>query len=171
MERNAEENIVKNSDTEELENLTETYEAAEDSADQNSSTGLELNISVLNERGETYTSLSDLYSISVYTDRVMKTAAAFQEEKAEKEKQMQNSIFIYKESKDNKDEELTGKLFTASFHQSRKIDYVPEEDQNIFIYISAGVLLSVVFALLMVRYGNRRKRKRIEWNSENSYES
>lgn len=139
---------------------------------ENTGTGeaLQLDVSVLNERGETYTSLMDLYSIAVFTDQMQERQGVLKQEKDSQEKQLQESVWDGSETVQNEDDGLQDKLFTAAFTTNKKISYEQEQAQNYLYYIGGGILLVIIVLGLMIRYINTRKKKRKEYEGENVYE-
>ena len=121
---------------------------------------------VLKDRGTTYTSLSDLYQVSVFTNDMVEQTKGIQDEKSEQEHKVQESIFINKEVTNKQEVPLKERLFVTMAGMTKKQDYREAEKVGSSYFMVVVVFISVLFGAVLYRYSYIRKKKRLEYAKE-----
>ena len=80
-------------------------------AQENTETDLNLNTDIVHNRGTTYTSLSELYGVQLFTDLRLEEQQGYETKLNLKEKNVHNNIFVNKLVTKDADQETKGTLF------------------------------------------------------------
>lgn len=136
----------------------------------------ELNIdpdSLKNSESESYMSVSDMYGIELFTDKVEKTKQEVSSKQQENRKALCNSIFLSADNaKSIRNKEFSQKIETYNlFSQSnmqKKIEYEKYDDNNIKIMTVSVITFLCILTGVLTRlyYINKRREeeKRGEYN-------
>lgn len=124
------------------------------------SSRLELNMSVLNNRKESYLSLGDLYGIEIFTDAVLNREMQLKFEQFEKVELLRNKLFIKEVTAETDNKQLQEFLFTTKTDALKKAEYISaKKDYSNFFY--AGITLSIaLFTFVLIKYNHYRKKMR-----------
>ncbi len=130
----------------------ETYDSTEEQQD------LELNTDIIRNRTETYTSLSDLYNIHLFTNQRVADNESRRQKEAEEEREMSEQIFVSGKIEDNTDKAILGELFAEPLTIKKNQNY----DENIMagnsVPVIGAIVIVIVFAVITVRYFKKNKR-------------
>ncbi len=130
----------------------ETYDSTEEQQD------LELNTDIIRNRTETYTSLSDLYNIHLFTNQRVADNESRRQKEAEEEREMSEQIFVSGKIEDNTDKAILGELFAEPLTIKKNQNY----DGNIMagnsVPVIGAIVIVIVFAVITVRYFKKNKR-------------
>lgn len=142
------------------------YEEQEELTQQDSQSDLDLNTEIVHNRKETYTSLSDLYGIQLFTDQRMEENRQYQEKIEQKEKGVTESIFINKTFMQNVDQQTINKLFAEPLSITKNQDYTNNTMAKNGFFIAGSIIIIGVFIAMTARYFKKRKQMRnMEENS------
>lgn len=133
-------------------------EASESASSQDSS-AITLDPSVLHEKDDTYSSLTDENAISLFTDEYENNVEMVRENKLSEEQKLQESLFTADiHIQESADQELKDSLFLSSTQPLKKQDYVPPIDYSFLGY--AGIALAFMIGVVIaVSFFDRKKRK------------
>lgn len=123
----------------------------------NDADDINLNMDVLNKNNETYTSITDLYNVHIFTDSDMEKFLKSGEERETYYTDIRKSIFL---TDICESDEIENKLFTSRLSLSKKQIVADKEDTfNKSIYL-VGIMLCILFILGIVRYNIYRAIRR-----------
>lgn len=122
---------------------------------------IQIDPSVLNERSNTYSSLTDINGIDVFTDKYEEQVKGYNENAKEAFGELKNKIFIEQMSdEDSQQEEVKAQLFINTQGY-----IIKEEVQNEVLTNGLAVpiigIMTVIFVLFMVSYFGKRKSRKL----------
>lgn len=130
----------------------ETFGSSEEQQD------LELNTDIIRNRTETYTSLSDLYHIQLFTNQRVADNQARKEQETKTEHQMTEQIFVSGKIEDSTDKKMIEELFAEPFTIKKNQNY----DGNIVarnkVPIIGAAVIVIIFVIVTVKYFKKNKR-------------
>lgn len=132
---------------------------------------IEINPSVLKERSETYSSLTDVNGADVFTDGYGKLVEEYQQREQQRYSGTAKAVFAEKtEAEPNAEEAVRNQLFMES--DAQVIQTVPQGSSKIDTRVLPFIgILFVISILLMVHYFKNRKGKwEKDVNNTYSYE-
>lgn len=125
-------------------------------------TGVNLDIEVLKDQKETYSSITDMYNIPIFTDEYKENLDNDKELRKKEENIIINNIFKHK-SYDKKDSKIAIREESEKyqlFYKESNLSYVKEEQERNhnykFIIFFLAILLSSLTFILTKRYYKRK---------------
>lgn len=114
--------------------------------------------SVLNERSESYSSLTDIYGVEVFTDEFTETAEHYQQEQLEKYRKVEEEIFLqFSNTKTDPYSLVKANLF---MDDNRIVKEVPPEGKSeVIAAIPVTIVICIITFLLLLQYIEKRRRK------------
>lgn len=123
---------------------------------------IELNPKAVKGRQDTYSSLTDLHGISVFTDEFHNQMEAAERQREMEEEELQQSFFVNEVNiLQDKDEQLLSQMFTGQQETVLKPDYTKNANKISGIEI-AMVFIAVfaVTAMYLFLFGDKKLAKR-----------
>lgn len=127
---------------------------------EDTSTDLNLNTDIVHNRTTTYTSLSELYGVQLFTDKRLLDKQNYEANMNLKEKNVADSIFINKLATKDIDNEIIGVLFQEPLVIVKKQDYSENTTTSRGIFIVGAVIISAIFIIILTRYIKSQKKHR-----------
>lgn len=132
---------------------------------------IEINPSVLEERSETYTSLTDVNGADVFTDRYGEKVAEYQQQKQESYDSAAEAVF--KEMmrlEPDEEEAVRGQLFMETSGQVMQNSLSSSKAGDTVLLPFIGILMVISTVLLLHYLKNRRGKWEKDVNNTYSYE-
>lgn len=132
---------------------------------------IEINPSVLEERSETYTSLTDVNGADVFTDRYGEKVAEYQQQKQESYDSAAEAVF--KEMmrlEPDEEEAVRGQLFMETSGQVMQNSPSSSKAGDTVLLPFIGILMVISTVLLLHYLKNRRGKWEKDVNNTYSYE-
>lgn len=150
------------------ENNTEQQDTQQDTQQENTETDLNLNTDIVHNRTTTYTSLSELYGVQLFTNKRMEEKQSYEENLNLKEKDVAESIFVDKSVTKDVDREVANKVFREPLVIVRQQEYTGAATASRRMFAAGAIFISVIFMILLIRYLKPGKKKKA--TEETSYE-
>lgn len=131
---------------------------------------LMLNPEVIKERSTSYSSLTDLYEVPIFTNQFEKTIEDYQEKSSERNSTLYQTVFTLEDWK-AKDTNLQLQEYLFVGNESKKVMEQTNADENngTSIYIKSGSILVIGFlVILFYRYKKRNVRRREKEHADNN---
>lgn len=131
----------------------------------NETNDIELNMETLSRNSGTYTSLTDLYSVHIFTDADMQKFEAKEKEESSYYNHANQLIFLGKKQKEKFVIQDTLFLDEISFSKKQEVlDNASKANEGVLFIV---ILAAIVFVLGMIRYNIYRAIRRKN-NADNS---
>ncbi|MDD3139130.1 MAG: hypothetical protein PHX08_09180 [Lachnospiraceae bacterium] len=124
--------------------------------------GLEFDAETVQNQGDTYSSLTDINGVPVFTEEFTERIKTEQRGQAEKEKELSQEVFV---EPMNRQKNSTDMLFMGTTQQVLKEEETTAHAENSLWYPLFGVWM-LVFLAAMIWYCQRRNRKTEEKKKE-----
>lgn len=146
-----------------------SYENQEEVTGQDTQqSDLDLNSDIIRNRTETYTSLSDLYDVQLFTDQRVEENQQYRERKEKEEKKVTDGVFINQTAAADVDAQRITELFAEPLVIKKNQDYTGNTAAKTGFFIGGAVLIILVFVVMITGYFKKKKQtKEVE---ENGYE-
>lgn len=151
-----------------MSEIQENNTEQQDTQQENTETDLNLNTDIVHNRTTTYTSLSELYGVQLFTNRRMEEKQSYEENLNLKEKNVAESIFVDKSATKDVDREVTNKMFQEPLVIARQQEYTGAATASRGMFAAGAILISVIFMIVLIRYLKPGKKKKT--TEETSYE-
>lgn len=143
-------------------------ETQQDTEQENTETDLNLNTDIIHNRTTTYTSLSELYGVQLFTNQRLEEKQSYEESLNLKEKNVAESIFVDKSATKDVDREVTEKMFQEPLVIAKQQEYTGAATASRGMFAAGAILISVIFIFFLIRYLKPGKKKKT--TEETSYE-
>lgn len=143
-------------------------ETQQDTEQENTETDLNLNTDIIHNRTTTYTSLSELYGVQLFTNQRLEEKQSYEESLNLKEKNVAESIFVDKSATKDVDREVTEKMFQEPLVIAKQQEYTGAAAASRGMFAAGAILISVIFIFFLIRYLKPGKKKKT--TEETSYE-
>ena len=117
---------------------------------------LELDLSVLDQQGETYSSVTDLSGVPVFTIEFQNRVNKEQRKQNAEEAALEEQVFVLEPEEKSEDELLTGLFQVENTQVIRGEAGEPETTDSLYPALGA---CAVIFALFLIFYWRRRTEK------------
>ncbi|MCI5740522.1 MAG: hypothetical protein SO445_10830 [Lachnospiraceae bacterium] len=146
-----------------------SYENQEEVTGQDTQqSDLDLNPDIIRNRTETYTSLSDLYDVQLFTDQRVEENRQHRERKEKEEKKVTDGVFINQTAAADVDAQRITELFAEPLVIKKNQDYTGNTAAKTGFFIGGAVLIILVFVVMITGYF--KKKKQTKEAEENGYE-
>lgn len=138
---------------------------------ESNDTDLELNTDIVHNRTTTYTSLSELYGVQLFTNQRLEEKRSYEADINLKERNVEESIFVNKSATKDIDRQVTRELFQEPLVIAKQQDYTGTTTASRGIFVAGAVLISIIFAMVFTNYlkPGKKKKKKITEEISNEY--
>lgn len=150
-----------------MEKINET-----EKADENDNSNIEFDTSVLQQKNEIYSSLTDTYGIDLFTDQYEANIQNVHLKEANAYQKIEDRLFEMDfESKKDEYEKIQDQLFLYTGSEIKK-EEVKRTDNNIWSVTIAitGIMLMLFFLIYFLIFNKRNKRRDEDAVNNNTYE-
>lgn len=141
-------------------NTEEENTSSQQIIEQAAETDLNLNTDVIHNRTTTYTSLSELYGVQLFTNQRFAEKQNYENSINLKEKNVLESIFVDKSATKDMDSEITKGLFQKPLVIAKQQGYTEKTGAFNGGFAAGAMLLTIIFVVVLARYlkqGNKKK--------------
>lgn len=130
--------------------------------------------SLKNSNNDTYTSITDIYKINLFTEKIIVQKEKLEIEEKNNLEEINNSIFLDIKSKDDSNKEQFEKqveaynLFAVPKAEI-KMEYVEDKNNSEFLSISIIIILCILTGIVTRKYYKYRRKKEEDTSECNSY--
>lgn len=130
--------------------------------------------SLKNKNNNTYTSITDIYKINLFTEKIIEQKEKLEIQKENNLEEINNSIFLDIKSKDDSNKEQfekqveTYNLFAVPKAEI-KMEYIEDKNNSEFISISIIIILCILTAIVTRKYYKYRRKKEEDTSEYNGY--
>lgn|GEM_PF-1092100 len=121
-------------------------------------TDLKFDTSVLENRGETYSSLTDIHDIPLFTTAFAEKVEEVQEQNQKKQRDLNLKIFVEDSQSGVGNDEVKAMLFYETTGKVIKKEQEGQIDSTIIPFLWIGIA-GCLFAVLLCGYCNRKNKK------------
>ena len=139
--------------------------------EKNINSNIEFDTSVLQEKNETYSSLTDTYGIDLFTDQYEEKIEKVHLKEYEDYKKIEKKLFETDlESGKDEYERIQDQLFLYTGSEVKK-EEIEKEDNALGVNIAiTGIMLILFFFIFFLIFDKRRKRRREDAINNYTYE-
>lgn len=119
---------------------------------------LEFNTEILKQKNESYSSLTDLNGVALFTDDYETLIEKKQQEDSQKNSEIEKKLFVTEMRQEGADDEVINTLFLNTSQEVVKVNTTPAEQDLSLVFPAIGIVFCV-FLLFMVQYYKKRRRK------------
>lgn len=119
---------------------------------------IELNMDVLNEKGNEFVSVTDLYDVSIFTDKNMLEFQNRENQENAYYADMGTQVFL--DNRVQTENTFQSNLFLEETSVSKKEEFTGESEMINIAIILIGVFVFIIFVLSMIRYNIYRMMRR-----------
>lgn len=136
---------------------------------ENMSGYLKLNPESIKEKNSSYSSLTDLYHVELFTNQFKHSVEAQQIEEKKKYDEVYSNIFIKDYAyQTSKNQELAEKLFADKIENSIREDYKTIQADSTHYYGAAGLFIFLLFAALFAKYYFKKKKEKKNYAADSN---
>ncbi|WP_195268311.1 hypothetical protein [Eubacterium sp. 1001713B170207_170306_E7] len=119
---------------------------------------LEFNTEILKQKNESYSSLTDLNGVALFTDDYETLIEIKQQENGRKNSEIQQKLFVTEIRQEGADDDVVNTLFLNTSQEVVKVNTTPADQDLSLVFPAIGIVFCV-FLLFMVQYYKKRRRK------------
>jgi hypothetical protein len=121
--------------------------------------------SVLHERSDTYSSLTDIYGVEVFTDEFRKKVEDYQQEQQDTYNNIKEEIFIKSPDADTDPySQVTANLFMDDNWIVKEAP--PEEKSDVIAALPIVAMVCIMTYILLLQYVEKRRKKWREYEAD-----
>lgn len=131
---------------------------------------IQINPSVLQQKGKTYSSLTDINGVPLFTNKYEETIVFVQGEKAAESRNLQALIFTGNTEKRDEDDKVQDRLFMSTGTQVKKKEVTVEKTNIGQTMAIVGIVLIIFFMIVFSIFEKRIQRRREHAADNYTYE-
>lgn len=123
-----------------------------------SSTDLNLNTDIIHNRSATYSALSDLYGVDLFTDQKAQERQQYEARLNNETERIRRSVFINSGEVSDADYDLTEQLFREPLTIAKKQGYTEHAWSFGLVGTIGSAVICAIFLIVWLRYWNKTRQ-------------
>lgn len=119
---------------------------------------LQFNTDILKQKSESYSSLTDLNGVALFTDDYEAIVEKKHQEDSQQNNEIQQKLFVTEIQQEGADDGIINTLFMSTSQEVVKADTTPAGQDLSLVFPVVGIIFCM-FLLFMVQYYKKRRKK------------